>query len=62
MNIQRAHDIATSISASDVSVEAISGGLLVRHRGRSAFFVREACFWPFIYRVTGKSRETFSNE
>lgn len=53
MNMQRAQAIASSISGEDLSVEAISGGLLVRHRGRSAYFVREACFWPFIYKIAG---------
>ncbi|MDQ6950731.1 MAG: hypothetical protein Q9M26_03610 [Mariprofundales bacterium] len=52
MNIQRAQAIATRTSTTDLIVEAISGGLLVRHHGRSAFFVREACFWPFIYRLS----------
>jgi len=60
MNIQRAHAIATSISDTNVTVEAISGGLLVHHQGRSAYFVREACFWPFIYQITGNIPPSFS--
>jgi len=58
MNTQRAQTIATNTSSADLIVEAISGGLLVRHHGRSAFFVREACFWPFIYRISGGSPST----
>jgi len=58
MNMQRAQAIASSISAEDLSIEAVSGGLLVRHRGRSAYFVREACFWPYIYKIAGISAQT----
>jgi len=61
MNIQRARQIASSFSGSEVGhvkalhVEEVSGGLLVRYQGHACFFVREACFWPFVFKVAGSS-------
>jgi len=57
MNIQRARQIASSFSSvREMQVEEISGGLLVQHQGHSSFFVRESCFWPFVFKVADASR------
>jgi len=61
MNIQRAHRIAESFSGSgklhvnELTVEEISSGLLVRYQGHSCYFVRESCFWPFVFKAAGAS-------
>ncbi|MDX8391947.1 MAG: hypothetical protein R8K53_05190 [Mariprofundaceae bacterium] len=61
MNIQRAHQIADSFSGSgalhvnELSVEELSSGLLVRYQGHSCYFVRESCFWPFVFKSVGTS-------
>jgi len=39
-----------------MQVEQISGGLLVRQHGHSCYFVREACFWPFVFKTAAASR------
>lgn len=57
MNIQRARQIASSFSqVRELQVEELSRGLLVRHQGHSTYFVRESCFWPFVFKVAGDSR------
>lgn len=57
MNIQRAKQIARSFSGvSEMQVEEKSGGILVRQHGHSCYFVREACFWPFVFKAAGTSR------
>jgi len=57
MNIKRAQQIARSFSGiPEIQVEEQSGGLLVRQSGHSYYFVREACFWPFVFKAAGTSR------
>jgi len=54
MNTRRAQKISRAFShVSEISVEELSGGLLVRHHGKACYFVREACFWPFVFKVAG---------
>ena len=56
MNIQRARQIAQSFSERGLlRVEAHEGGLLVRHHGHEAYFVRESCFWPYVSRLAGSA-------
>jgi len=56
MNIQRARQIANSFSRIDeMQVEEVFGGLLVHHQRHSRFFMRESCFWPFVFKIAGKS-------
>jgi len=55
MNAIRARQIASGFVKMDgCEVEEMSGGLLVQYQGKSAYFVCEACFWPFIYRVISR--------
>jgi len=57
MNIQRARQIAASFSrVTELHVEELSGGLLVQHHGKSCYFLRESCFWPFAFKVAGTAR------
>lgn len=57
MNIDRARQIARSFShLGDLHVEELSGGLLVQHAGNSSYFVRESCFWPFVFKTAGSSQ------
>jgi len=62
MNVQRAQQISEAFShVNEISVEESSGGLLVRHRGKACYFVREACFWPFVFRVAGAAENQVSD-
>jgi len=62
MNIQRAQQISEAFShVSEISVEELSGGLLVHHHGKACYFVREACFWPFVFRVAGSAENQVSD-
>jgi len=57
MNSQRAQQIARLFSSvAEMQVEQVSGGLLVRQHGHSSYFVREACFWPFVFKTAASSR------
>lgn len=57
MNAERARQIARSFShLGELHVEELSGGLLVRHQGNSSYFVRESCFWPFVFKAAGASQ------
>lgn len=48
----RAHRIAASFSTSpSFRVRPFHHGLLVRYRNQTCYFVRESCFWAFVYRV-----------
>jgi len=54
MDMQRARQIARSFSRlKELQVEELSGGLLVRQGDHSSYFVRESCFWPFVFKVAG---------
>ncbi len=56
MRMQRARQIANAFGAvRRVDVREVAGGLLVRHDGVSCYFVREACFWPYVFRIAGES-------
>jgi len=56
MDMQRARQIAHSFSrVAELQVEELSGGLLVRHGAHSSYFVRESCFWPFVFKAAGAS-------
>ncbi|MDQ6972700.1 MAG: hypothetical protein Q9M30_08630 [Mariprofundaceae bacterium] len=58
MNIQRAREIAASFAnVAEMHVEELSSGLLVRHQGHSCYFVRESCFWPFVFKIATSSRQ-----
>jgi len=62
MNIQRAQQISRAFShVSEISVEELSGGLLVHHHGKACYFVREACFWPFVFKVAGPAENQVSD-
>jgi len=62
MNIQRAQQISRAFShVNEISVEEFSGGLLVHHHGKACYFVREACFWPFVFRVAGSAENQVSD-
>jgi len=57
MNYQRAQQIAKSFAGvAEMQVEQVSGGLLVQQHGHSSYFVREACFWPFVFKTAASSR------
>jgi len=57
MNSKRAQQIARLFSGVlELQVEEKSGGLLVRQHGHASYFVREACFWPFVFKAAGSSR------
>ncbi|MDQ6982348.1 MAG: hypothetical protein Q9M08_04995 [Mariprofundus sp.] len=52
MNAQRAQTIADSFSRiSTFAVEQTKRGVLVHYLGKHAYFVREACFWPFAFNL-----------
>ncbi len=54
MDSRRARRIARSFSRIDgIDVNVVSGGILVRQGGKSSYFVREACFWPYVFRAAG---------
>ncbi len=56
MQVQRAKQIANAFNAvRGIEVHDVSGGLLVRHDGCACYFVREACFWPYVFRVAGEA-------
>jgi len=56
MNIQRARQIARMFAGvGELHVEEASRGLLVQHQGTSCYFVRESCFWPFVFKAAGAS-------
>jgi len=62
MNTQRAQQISKAFShVSEISVEELSGGLLVHHHGKACYFVREACFWPFVFKVAGSAENEVSD-
>jgi len=54
MKDSRAQKIATNFSASaSFRVLPFNQGLLVQHHQSTCYFVRESCFWTFIYKVAG---------
>lgn len=58
MDAQRANEIAQGFAqARNFSVHSEGGGLLVECRGRSTFFVREACFWPYVFRIASNDEK-----
>ncbi len=62
MNTQRAQKISHAFSyVNEISVEALPDGLLVHHHGRACYFVREACFWPFVFKVAGSAENQVSD-
>ena len=62
MNVQRAQQISKAFShVNEISVDEVSGGLLVRHSGKTCYFMREACFWPFVFRVAGSAENQVSD-
>jgi len=48
-------------SSNEISVEELSGGLLIHHHGKACYFVREACFWPFVFKVAGFAENEVSD-
>ncbi len=54
MEAGRAKQIASGfLKVNNCQVKEMDGGLLVQYHGETAYFVRESCFWPFIYRISG---------
>ncbi|MCK5308660.1 MAG: hypothetical protein KAJ73_08620 [Zetaproteobacteria bacterium] len=52
MDAFRAKRIADSFSdMTTFHVENRTRGLLISFMGNRAYFVREACFWPFVFKV-----------
>jgi hypothetical protein len=61
METDRAKQIASAfLKVNDCQVEEVAGGLLVQYHGKTAYFVRESCFWPFVYRITGVSEDSIA--
>jgi len=61
-DIQRAQQISKAFShVSEISVKKLPGGLLVHHHGKVCYFVREACFWPFAFKVAGSAENAVSD-
>jgi|GEM_PF-5463961 len=58
MEQARARAIAATIVADEeLSVESIEGVLRVNHCGNIFYFAREACFWPYMQRISGMLRQ-----
>ncbi|HKI61527.1 MAG TPA: hypothetical protein VKA31_04460 [Mariprofundaceae bacterium] len=54
MKDSRAKRIATNFSASaSFRVRPFNHGLLVQYHQNTCYFVRESCFWDFIYKMAG---------
>ncbi len=54
MDCIRAKKIADRFSGNvNFKVELCSSGLLVRHHQHTHYFVRESCFWSYVYRSAG---------
>ncbi|HKJ82832.1 MAG TPA: hypothetical protein VJ961_02290 [Mariprofundaceae bacterium] len=52
MDVKRARDIVEALpELSDLLILEEEGRLLVRHANGVSCFVREACFWPFVFRM-----------
>ncbi len=50
MDVKRAQKIAESFSRiGSFAVEQTKRGPLVHYLGKHAYFIREACFWPFSF-------------
>ena len=53
MDVQRASSISSQFSdVTACKVEVWTHGLLVRYSGKTSYFTREECFWPFVFRIT----------
>ncbi|MFQ5582277.1 MAG: hypothetical protein ACE5F3_06620 [Mariprofundaceae bacterium] len=58
MNTSRAKIIADAFSqVSSFCVDRKADGVCVSYLGNKAYFIREACFWPFIFNVARASHE-----
>ena len=58
MDAKRAQKIAESFSRiNSFAVEQSKQGILVHYLGKHAYFVREACFWPFAFNLGRVSHE-----
>ncbi len=58
MDIFRARQIADSFSnVATFQVESRTRGLLVSFMGKQAYFIREACFWPFVFKLAQAAHE-----
>lgn len=54
MNATRARKIAANFTGNvNFVVQSCSDGLLVRFKDHSHYFVREHCFWSYVYRSAG---------
>jgi len=50
----RASKIADQFSGNmNFVVRSYCGGVMVHHLQRTHYFVRESCFWSYVYRVAG---------
>ncbi|MDX8407708.1 MAG: hypothetical protein R8L58_04910 [Mariprofundaceae bacterium] len=54
MKDTRANRIAANFSGSSCfRVRPFNQGILVRYHQQTCYFVRESCFWAFIYKAAG---------
>ncbi|HKJ84239.1 MAG TPA: hypothetical protein VJ961_09525 [Mariprofundaceae bacterium] len=52
MDVERAREIVEALpELHDLLIQEEKGRLLVRHANGMSCFAREACFWPFVFRV-----------
>jgi len=52
MNTIRAQKIADAFSPINAfGVESTEYGVRVNYLGNQAYFVRETCFWPFVFKL-----------
>jgi len=54
MDSIRAKKIADRFSGNlNFIVQSYCGGLMVHHQKHTHYFVRESCFWSYVYRAAG---------
>jgi len=54
MDGTRARKIADRFTGNlNFMVKSYCGGLLVRYHHHTHYFVREACFWSYVYKAAG---------
>jgi len=58
MDTVRASIIANAFSqVSGFRVDRKADGVCVSYMGNKAYFIRESCFWPFVFNVARASHE-----
>jgi len=54
MDGTRARKIADRFAGNlNFNVRSYCGGLIVRYHHHTRYFVREACFWSYVYKAAG---------